>query len=113
MSLEELVKELLKKGLYGTEFDYDVTTDSICYNILGFAKSGVGTLKTDSDGKIHLLTRYGKDDIIENIKDFLDVAYGWDKHYCSKDDDLYGVYGVGVNWKKLYKEYGYDTSIFK
>ena len=113
MTLEELVKELLKKGLYGAEFDYDLATNSICYAILGFAKSGMGTLKTDSDGKIHLLTRYGQDNTIESIKDFLDVAYEWDKHYCSKDDNLYGVYGVGGNWKKLYKEYGYDTSIFK
>lgn len=113
MALEDLIKELLKKGLYGAEFDYDVTTDSICYKILGFAKSGEGTLKTDSDGKIHLLTRYNQDDIIESIKDFLDIAYDWDKHYCSKDDKLYGVYGVSDNWKKLYEEYGYDISIFR
>lgn len=112
MKIEELLKELLKKGLYGNGFDYDAATDSICYNIIGFAKSGVGALKTDSDGKIHLLTRYNQDDIIESIKDFLDVAYVWDKCYCSKNDKLYGVYCVGANWKKLYEEYGYDTSIF-
>lgn len=113
MVLEELVKELLKNGLYGLDFDYDIATDSICYKISGFAKSGIGTLKTGSDDKIHLLTRYNQDDIIENIKDFLDVAYDWDKRYCSKDDSLYGVYGVSYNWKKLYEKYGYDISIFK
>ena len=112
MTLEKLVKELLKKGLYGNGFEYDAATDSICYNIIGFAKSGVGTLKTDYKGEIHLLTRYYQDNIIENIKDFLDVAYDWDRHYCSKHINAYNTYSVGANWKKLYEEYGYDTSIF-
>lgn len=112
MKLEELVKELLKEGLYCKDVDYDAKTDSLCYSILGFAKSGYGELIADESGRIHLMTRYGQDNVIESIKDFIDVGYIWDKNYCSKDSLYCNSYGVGNEWKKLYVKYGYDISIF-
>lgn len=110
MNLEELIKELVKEGLYCTDVSYNSETDSLNYTINGFAKSGQGILESDKEGKIHLMTRYNQDDIIESIEDFISVAYDWDKHYCDKNNLLYSVYGVSDNWKSLYKKYGYDIS---
>lgn len=113
MKLEEFVKELLKEGLCCNEVNYDTKTDSLCYSILGFAKSGNGILKTDEIGRIHLATRYCQDDIIESMEDFVSVGYLWDKDYCSKDSMYCNSYGVGEEWKKLYKKYGHDINIFR
>lgn len=111
MKLEELVKELLNEGLYCDDVSYNPEIDSLCYRILGFAKSGSGTLQNDKDGKIHLITRYNQDNIIYSIEDIISVAYSWDRNYCCKDS-LYSSYGVSNNWKALYIKYGYNVSNF-
>lgn len=113
MTLENLIKYILKEDLYCNECYYNKDTDSLCYKINGFAKSGEATLFTGSDNKIHMQTRYGRDKIINSIEDFLDEGYYWDSHYCVKSDSIYNVYGISDEWKKIYIKYGYDISNLK
>lgn len=110
MTLENLIKEILSEDLYCSECYYNKDTDSLCYKIRGFAKSGDANLFTDRDNKIHMQTRYGRDTIINSIEDFLDEGYYWDYHYCAKSNSIYDVYCISDEWKKLYMKYGYDIS---
>ena len=106
--LNEFVKDLIKRGILIS--GVSIRNEELAYDINGFAKSGIGTLFIEDD-KIKLETRYNQIDIIESLSDLVDVAYEWDKVYCSKNS-YYTVYGVGEGWINLYKEFGKDTTIF-
>ena len=106
--LNEFIKDLIKRGIYVS--DVSIRNEELAYDINGFAKSGKGTLFIE-DGKIKLETRYNQIDTIESLSDLVDVAYEWDRGYCSKNS-IYTVYGVGEEWMNLYNEFGKDTTIF-
>ncbi len=103
--LTELVKELIKRGVIVS--GVGIRNDELCYEINGFAKSGIGTLFIE-DGQIKLETRYQQIDTIYSLRDIVGVAYEWDYSYCRKDS-IYTVYGVSPAWRKLYEEFGMDT----
>ena len=107
--LSEFIKDLIKRGILIS--GVSIRNEELAYDINGFAKSGTGTLFIEDD-KIKLETRYNQIDTIESLSDLVDVAYEWDKVYCSKNS-YYSVYGVGEGWMNLYKEFGKDTTIFR
>ena len=107
--LSEFIKDLIKRGILVS--GVSIRNEELAYDINGFAKSGTGTLFIE-DGTIKLETRYKRIDIIESLSDIVDVAYEWDKVYCSKNS-YYSVYSVGEEWMNLYKDFGKDTTIFR
>ena len=50
MTLEELVIECIKNGIRPCCVDYDPETNSLCYELNGFSKSGTATLEKTATG---------------------------------------------------------------
>ena len=103
--LTEIVKELIDRGVLFT--GVSIRNGELAYEMLGFAKSGSGTLYMDGD-RIKLETRYNQVDDIGCVRDVVRVAHGWDCCYCAKENN-YNVFAVNPVWKKMYDEYGFGT----
>ena len=50
MTLEELIIECIKHGIRPCCVDYDPETNSLCYELDGFSKSGTATLEKTATG---------------------------------------------------------------
>lgn len=109
VNFEELMFILAKEGL-DVVFYWDTVANKYAYKIYGFAKSSEGVIMQDDEGKLHLYTRYQRDDIITSLRDFLDVAYDWDSGYCTIEKHYYAVFGISPIWTRIYRKYGYNLT---
>ena len=75
MTLEELIIECIKHGMRPCCVDYDPETNSLCYELNGFSKSGTATLEKTATGGIVLKARYNQVTSIETFEDIARVAY--------------------------------------
>ena len=80
MTIEELIKEVLKNGIPIWSVTYNKKKDSLVYSVNGFSKSGTADLY-EEDGKIICETRYNQ---INEIQTF-----GWD-----------------ADWSPVFEKYG-------
>ena len=67
MTLEKLVIECIKNGIRPCCVDYDPETNSLCYELDGFSKSGTATLEKTATGGIALKARYNQVTHIETF----------------------------------------------
>ena len=75
MILEELIIECIKNRIRPCCVDYDPETNSLCYELDGFSKSGTATLENTATGRIVLKARYNQVTPIETFEDIARVAY--------------------------------------
>lgn len=103
MTLEELVIECIKNGIRPCGVDYDCKTNSLCYEISGFSKSGTATLEKDKDGKIVLKARYNQVTLVETFEEIALVAFEWYDNY--KDRCPFET--LDERWKPFFEKYGW------
>lgn len=100
MTIEEIVKECLKRGIYVSGVEL-WENDTLAYIIEGFSKSGTATLYTENE-QIKCKTRYGQIDTIEDFRDLAYVAFEWNKGYSDREP-----FGWDHRWAPIFIEYGW------
>lgn len=101
MTIEELIKEVLKNHISVESVEYDAVADSLVYHVAGFSKSGTAELM-EKDGKIICKTRYNTINEIECFDDLVDVAYEWNSIYL----DTKPFDNWDADWYPVFKERG-------
>jgi hypothetical protein len=103
MNLEELVIECIKNGIRPCCVDYDKETNSLCYELDGFSKSGTAMLEKTATGEIVLKARYNQITPIETFEDIARVAYEWYDWY--KDRSPFE--NPDSRWKPIFEKFGW------
>lgn len=100
MTIEELIKEVLKNGISIWSVTYNKEKDALVYSVNGFSKSGTADLY-EEDGKIICKTRYNQIDEIQTFEDLVNVAYEWNSAYCNREP-----FGWDADWSPVFEKYG-------
>jgi hypothetical protein len=100
MKIEELIIELLKKGI--SIYDVVLIEDTIGYRVSGFSKSGTVTL-FQGDDTIFALARYKEITKISNFDDLVSLAWYWyinykDREPFTEPDPYWLPYFIEKNW---------------
>lgn len=103
MKLEELVTEVLKRGILvvGVELAPE-DGKGLAYEIDGFSKSGTAKVYQNEEGIIICKTRYNTFDTIETFEDLASVAFRWNANYCDRKP-----FGWDSNWLPVFEKHGW------
>ena len=107
MKIEELVLEILKKGISVSEVVL-VEDTIIGYRISGFSKSGTVTLYQKNDA-IFALARYNELAWISDFDDLVTLAWTWYVNYKDREpftqpDPYWLPYFIEKNWIEVETE---------
>jgi len=109
MKIEDLILEILKKGVSIDSVTIVEDLDIIGYRVCGFSKSGTVTL-FESKGKIFAEARYNETTEISNFDDLVSLAWDWyiryrDRSPFESPDSNWVDHFVEKGWLKIVKDY--------
>lgn len=103
MKIEDLILEILKKGVSIDSVVIVDDMDTIGYRICGFSKSGTVTLFQNSIGEIWASARYNETTQISNFNDLVSLAWDWFMRYKDRKPFDY----PDSNWLEHFIERGW------